>query len=183
MDGKTRKIILIGFALVALVSLASVCSDVFLVIAVMSVLTNLLVFAELGHKFWSEIFDDDEPIADNFENKEPNDPSDNSGGIDNSSVSDRVDAIISDTAPDTYIPSKNVGHIGYYEDPLLEPDEMFPKYYGDVDNATVAYEKRRIREHQSIDGYVNKTPDHYKAYYRSEFADQESRDWWNQMDI
>lgn len=181
MDGKTRKIILIGFALVALVALAIVCSDVFLVIAIMSVLTNLLVFAELGHKFWSEIFDDDEPIDDNLENKEPGS---SDGTIDNSSVSSRVDAIISDTAADTYLPYRNTGHIGYYEDPLLEPDEMFPKYYGDVDNATVAYEKRRIREQQSVDGYVNKGSDHYKAYYRSEFADQENAGgWWGNMDI
>jgi hypothetical protein len=177
MEGKTRKIVLIGFALIALVSLASICSDIFLVIATMSVLTNLLVFAELGHKFWEEIFDDDDTDA------REDQPTDNQDQIDKSSVYDRVNAIVSDTYPDTYIPARNVGHIGYYEDPLLEPDELFPKYYGDVDDASVAYEKRRIRDEQSIDGAVNKTPDHYKINYRSEFVDTESRDWYGNYDL
>lgn len=198
MDGKTRKLILVGIGLIALIALASVCSDVFLVIAFMSVLTNLLVFADLGHKFWGEMLDGDEKVSQVGSNKS-SDMTD--ADVDNkvneviSQLDDpypqprtqyqsKAQAVVSDTMPDTYIPARNVGHIGYYEDPLLESDEMFPKYYGDIDNATVGYEKRRIRDEQSITGAVNKTADHFKCFYRSEFADQESKNgWWGNMDI
>lgn len=190
MDGKTRKLILVGIGIIALITLASICSDVFLVIACMSVLTNLLVFAELGHKFWGELWDDDSVEA-KVENTNEAPESMSDVDIDNkvaAVISDldapeQPEAVISDTASDTYIPSRNVGHIGYYEDPLLEPLELFPKYYGDVDNATVAFEKRRIRDQQSIDGRVNKGVNHFKCMYRSEFSDSERRDWFGNSDI
>jgi len=153
-------------------------------IAIMSVITDVLVFADLGHDFMDEMFgnsEDEKPLT-KYSTKWP-DKSRSSKTTNQSTNSPDQNIHPIDYFPDTYIPSRNTGHIPYYENPLLEPSEMFPTYYGDVDTDIVGMELRRIRDRQALEGSISKTPDHFKATYRSEFADEENKPWWGNTEF
>lgn len=178
MHPKSKKICLIAAAFVIMVTLLFLCKDMLLVVAIMSALTNILVFANLGHNFIDEMFDDNPPNEKSSMHSSSSDARPENNRTANTQLDGSKESQPIDYFPDTYTPSRNTGHIPYYENPLLESSEMFPTYYGDTDTDVVAMELRRIRDRQAIEGAVSKTPDHFKAIYRSEFADEESKPWW-----
>lgn len=175
MHPKSKKFCLIAVAIVILVALMVLCRDMIFVMALAPVLINFLLLTVMCERGFMDGMFGDEVVKVKTVTAQPERLSTEDVPVRNAKPIDYF--------PDTYIPSRNTGHIPYYENPLLEPPEMFPTYYDDTDTDIVATELRRIRDRQALEGAATKTSDHFKTFYRSEFADEENKQWWGNTEF